>query len=346
MIGIIVSGGLSFLFVLVSTFLGVNYFKSRNIGQNIQEEVVHHEHKKGTPTMGGIFLILGTSFGFFASHINFWTIGRGFEVVLRRINEDVLALLIIAIAMALVGLVDDYLKVKGNRNLGLTVKQKFGLQFLAGILAAVYIYNLGYSTQLYIFSGFGIDIGFFKWILIVFVFVGITNAVNLTDGLDGLAIMPSVMIAAALGVLGYASGNIIISDYLNIPYLPLSGEMLVFCGAIVGSGIGFLWFNTYPAQVFMGDVGSLSLGAALGAIAVMIRQEIVFAIMAGVFVAETLSVMIQVTSYKLTGKRVFKMAPLHHHFELSGWAEPKIIVRFWIITLILILIGFATLRLR
>jgi|TARA_A100001388_G_scaffold203705_1_gene154696 phospho-N-acetylmuramoyl-pentapeptide-transferase len=170
--------------------------------------------------------------------------------------------------------------------------------------------------------------------------------VNLTDGLDGLAIMPSVMIAAALGVLGYASGNIIISDYLNIPYLPLSGEMLVFCGAIVGSGIGFLWFNTYPAQVFMGDVGSLSLGAALGAIAVMIRQEIVFAIMAGVFVAETLSVMIQVTSYKLTGKRVFKMAPLHHHFELSGWAEPKIIVRFWIITLILILIGFATLRLR
>ena len=203
MIGIIVSGGLSFLFVLVSTFLGVNYFKSRNIGQNIQEEVVHHEHKKGTPTMGGIFLILGTSFGFFASHINFWTIGRGFEVVLRRINEDVLALLIIAIAMALVGLVDDYLKVKGNRNLGLTVKQKFGLQFLAGILAAVYIYNLGYSTQLYIFSGFGIDIGFFKWILIVFVFVGITNAVNLTDGLDGLVAGSSSISFAGILVISF-----------------------------------------------------------------------------------------------------------------------------------------------
>ena len=346
MIGIIVSGGLSFLFVLVSTFLGVNYFKSRNIGQNIQEEVVHHEHKKGTPTMGGIFLILGTSFGFFASHINFWTIGRGFEVVLRSINQDVLALLIIAIAMALVGLVDDYLKVKGNRNLGLTVKQKFVLQFLAGLLAAVYIYNLGYSTQLYIFSGFGIDIGFFKWILIVFVFVGITNAVNLTDGLDGLATVPVILVAGCFGFISYVSGNVIFADYLLIPYIEGVGEVAVFCGAIIGASIGFLWFNAPPAKIFMGDTGSLALGGSLGAIGITTKHEIVLAITGGLFVLEAISVIVQVVSFKLTGKRIFMMAPIHHHFEKKGWAESTIVIRFWIISLILAMIGLATLKLR
>ena len=180
----------------------------------------------------------------------------------------------------------------------------------------------------------------------IFVIIGTSNAVNLTDGLDGLAILPSVMVAGGLGIIAYISGNIIFADYLNIAYLPGSEELLIICGAIIGAGIGFLWFNTYPAQVFMGDVGSLSLGAALGGMAIILRQEIILAIMGGVFVMEALSVIIQVTSYKLTGKRVFKMSPIHHHFELSGWAEPKIIVRFWIITLILVLIALATFRLR
>ena len=180
----------------------------------------------------------------------------------------------------------------------------------------------------------------------VFVIIGTSNAVNLTDGLDGLAIMPSVMVAGGLGIIAYISGNIIFADYLNIVYLSGTEELLIICGTIIGAGIGFLWFNTYPAQIFMGDVGSLSLGAALGGMAVILRQEVILAIMGGVFVIEALSVIIQVTSFKLTGKRVFKMSPIHHHFELSGWAEPKIIVRFWIITLILVLIALATFRLR
>ena len=179
-----------------------------------------------------------------------------------------------------------------------------------------------------------------------FVVVGSSNAVNLTDGLDGLAIMPTILIAGALGLIAYGMGNVLIADYLYLPHLEISGELVVFCGALVGSGIGFLWYNTYPAQIFMGDVGSLTLGAALGIIAVILRHELVFAIMAGVFVMETLSVAIQVISFKLRGKRVFLMAPIHHHFELKGWEEPKIIVRFWIITIILILVALATLKIR
>ena len=196
------------------------------------------------------------------------------------------------------------------------------------------------------FKEFSLQLGIWFIFLSIFVIVGTSNAVNLTDGLDGLAIMPSVMVAGGLGIVAYMSGNIILSDYLNIPYLPNSGEILIVCGAVIGAGIGFLWFNTYPAQIFMGDVGSLSLGAAIGTIAVMVRQEVILAIMGGVFVMETLSVIIQVLSFKLRGKRVFKMSPIHHHFELSGWAEPKIIVRFWIITLILVLFALATFRLR
>jgi phospho-N-acetylmuramoyl-pentapeptide-transferase len=180
----------------------------------------------------------------------------------------------------------------------------------------------------------------------IFVIIGSSNAVNLTDGLDGLAILPSVLIAGGLGLIAYASGNSIIADYLFIPFNPLSGELIVFCGALIGAGIGFLWYNTYPAQIFMGDLGSLTLGGILGTLAVLIRHEIVFAIMAGVFVMETLSVIIQVCSYKLRGKRVFLMAPIHHHFELKGWAEPKVIVRFWIITFVLVLFALATLKLR
>ena len=184
-------------------------------------------------------------------------------------------------------------------------------------------------------------------IVVTYLFiVGFSNAVNLTDGLDGLAIMPTVLVGGALGVFAYLTGNVNFAGYLGIPYVSGTGEILVFCAALAGAGLGFLWFNTYPAQVFMGDIGALSLGAALGAVAVVVRQEIVLAIMGGVFVVETLSVIIQVTSFKLTGKRVFRMAPLHHHFELKGWAEPKVIVRFWIITVILVLVGFASLKLR
>ena len=178
------------------------------------------------------------------------------------------------------------------------------------------------------------------------VVIGTSNAVNLTDGLDGLAILPCVMVAAGLGVIGYLAGNAIYSDFLNIPFIPGAGEMIVFCGALVGSGIGFLWFNTYPAQVFMGDVGSLSLGAALGIVTVIIRHEYVLIVMGGLFVIEALSVIVQVVSFKLTGKRVFNMAPLHHHYELKGWPEPRVIVRFWIITFMLVLLGLALLRLR
>ena len=186
----------------------------------------------------------------------------------------------------------------------------------------------------------------FQVVVTYFFIVGFSNAVNLTDGLDGLAIMPTVLVGGALGVFAYVTGRIDFSEYLGIPYVAGAGEMMVFCAALAGAGLGFLWFNTYPAQVFMGDIGALALGAALGVTAVIVRQEIVLAIMGGIFVMETLSVIIQVASYKLTGRRVFRMAPIHHHFELKGWAEPKVIVRFWIITVILVLIGFASLKIR
>ena len=196
------------------------------------------------------------------------------------------------------------------------------------------------------FKDIVLELGWGYIILSYLVIVGTSNAVNLTDGLDGLAIMPTVMIAAGMGIFAYLSGHINFAEYLGIPYLPESGELIVFCGALVGSGLGFLWFNTYPAMVFMGDVGSLALGAGLGVLAVLIRQELVLFIMGGIFVIETLSVIIQVASFKLRGKRVFRMAPIHHHYELKGWPEPRIIVRFWIITFILVLVGLASLKLR
>lgn len=196
------------------------------------------------------------------------------------------------------------------------------------------------------FKEISINLGFFYLVLGYFVIVGSSNAVNLTDGLDGLAILPTVLVGSALGLIAYLVGHSEFSSYLHIPHLPGAGELVVFCGALGGAGLGFLWFNTYPAQIFMGDVGALSLGAALGTIALITRHEIVFFIMAGVFVVETLSVIIQVASFKLTGKRVFRMAPLHHHYELKGWPEPRVIVRFWIITVILVLVGLATLKLR
>ena len=255
------------------------------------------------------------------------------------------------LGFSIIGFFDDYLKIKFKNSKGLSSIQKILFQSLIAFLAVTYLY---YSAEIPPETSFIVP--FFKDAILpmspflfifigMFVLVGSSNAVNLTDGLDGLAILPSVLIGGALGLIAYAMGNQLLSDYLYLPHLPLSGELIVFCGALIGSGIGFLWYNTYPAQIFMGDIGSLAL-AILGILAIILRHELVFAIMAGVFVVETLSVAIQVISYKTRGKRVFLMAPIHHHFELKGWPEPKIIVRFWIITLVLILIALATLKLR
>ena len=256
------------------------------------------------------------------------------------------------ISFGFVGFLDDFIKIKSKSSDGLSSKQKIILQTLFASIATTFLY---FSAETSPETAFIVP--FYKDLLISmspflfiflgsFVVVGSSNAVNLTDGLDGLAILPTILIAGALGLIAYGMGNILIADYLYLPHLEISGELVVFCGALIGSGIGFLWYNTYPAQIFMGDVGSLTLGAILGTIAVILRHELVFAIMAGVFVMETLSVAIQVISFKLRGKRVFLMAPIHHHFELKGWEEPKIIVRFWIITIILILVALATLKIR
>jgi len=263
--------------------------------------------------------------------------------------------LFVTLSFGVIGYVDDYKKLVLQDPAGISARQKLFWQSLAAIIAAVALYyfaeangTLDTATALLIpyFKDLAIPLGMGQ-IFVTYVFiVGFSNAVNLTDGLDGLAIMPTVLVGGALGLFAYVTGNVNFSDYLGIPYVAGTGEILVFCAALAGAGLGFLWFNTYPAQVFMGDIGALSLGAALGVVAVVVRQEIVLAIMGGVFVVETLSVIIQVASFKLTGKRVFRMAPLHHHFELKGWAEPKVIVRFWIITVILVLIGLASLKIR
>ena len=316
----------------------INYLKKQNYGQVIRSVGPEtHLEKGGTPTMGGI-LILGA--------IIFSCLCWG-----DLESKFLWILLFIISSFGAIGFLDDYLKLKNQSSDGLSGKSKLFWQFSFALLAVLILYFSAETSQetsliLPFFKEFSFQLGIWFIFLSLFVIVGTSNAVNLTDGLDGLAIMPSVMVAGGLGIVAYMSGNIILSDYLNIPYLPNSGEILIVCGALIGAGIGFLWFNTYPAQIFMGDVGSLSLGAAIGTIAVMIRQEVILAIMGGVFVMETLSVIIQVLSFKLRGKRVFKMSPIHHHFELSGWAEPKIIVRFWIITLILVLFALATFRLR
>jgi phospho-N-acetylmuramoyl-pentapeptide-transferase len=266
-------------------------------------------------------------------------------------NHFVWIVLFVTLSFGVIGYVDDYKKLVLQNPAGISVKQKLFWQSAAAITAAIALYVTAtdeVSTSLLIpyFKDLSIPLGMFQVVVTYFFIVGFSNAVNLTDGLDGLAIMPTVLIGGALGVFAYLTGNVNFSGYLGIPYVAGTGEVLVFCAALAGAGLGFLWFNTYPAQVFMGDIGALALGAALGVVAVVVRQEIVLAIMGGVFVVETLSVIIQVASYKLTGRRVFRMAPLHHHFELKGWAEPKVIVRFWIITVILVLNGFASLKIR
>ena len=308
------------------------------VGQPVRSDgPVTHLPKAGTPTMGGALILIAIAF----STVLWADLENHFDWIV----------LFVTLAFGVIGYVDDYKKLILNDPAGISVGQKLFWQSAAALIAAIALYVTAtdeVSTSLLIpyFKDLSIPVGMFQVVVTYFFIVGFSNAVNLTDGLDGLAIMPAVLVGGALGVFAYVTGNVNFSGYLGIPYVAGTGEILVFCSALAGAGLGFLWFNTYPAQVFMGDIGALSLGAALGVVAVVVRQEIVLAIMGGVFVVETLSVMIQVASYKLTGRRVFRMAPLHHHFELKGWAEPKVIVRFWIITVILVLIGLASLKIR
>ena len=310
----------------------------RQIGQPIREYGPEgHLSKKGTPTMGGALILVGI-----ATSCLLWG---------DLSSRYVWVLLLVTLGLGAVGWVDDWRKVVNKDPEGLPARWKYLWQSVIGLGAGVFLYvtaGVDAETQLFIpfFKDAVFELGWLYIPLVYFVIVGTSNAVNLTDGLDGLAILPTVLVGAALGVFAYLSGNIVFSEYLLIPHLPGTGELVIFVGALVGAGLGFLWFNTYPAMVFMGDVGALALGGALGALAVMTRQELVLAIMGGVFVVETLSVIIQVASFKLTGKRVFRMAPIHHHFELKGWPEPRVIVRFWIITVVLVLVGLASLKLR
>jgi len=316
----------------------ISHLTNKKIAQSIRDDGPEaHMNKIGTPTMGGLLILLS---------IIFSTLCWG-----DISNRYILVVLSVTFLFGIIGLIDDYRKVIHNNPKGLSAKYKYAAQSIVALGAGIYLYQsatLPVETQLLIpfFKAYIFDMSWLYIVLVYFVIVGSSNAVNLTDGLDGLAILPTVMVAGALAIFAYLTGHIRFSDYLGIPYIPGVGEVAVFCGAMVGSGLGFLWFNTYPAQVFMGDIGSLSLGAALGIVAVVTRQELVLFIMGGVFVVETLSVVLQVSSYKLTGKRIFKMAPLHHHYELKGWPEPRVIVRFWIITVILILIGLASLKIR
>lgn len=325
----------------ISLLLGPWFIRKLNqkqIGQSVRNDGPQsHLSKSGTPTMGGALILFAIVFS-----VLLWA---------DLSNRFVWAVLFITIIYGLIGWVDDYRKVIAKNSRGLPAKWKYLWQSLAGFAVAVFLYVYAESpveTQLYVpfFKNIVIDLDWFYLIVVYLVVVGSSNAVNLTDGLDGLAIMPTVMIGAALGIIAYLVGHANFAGYLHIPYVAGTGELVVFCGALAGAGLGFLWFNTYPAQVFMGDVGALALGGALGVIAVVVRHEIVFFIMSGIFVMETVSVILQVASFKLTGRRIFRMAPLHHHFELKGWPEPRVIVRFWIITVMLVLLGLATLKLR
>lgn len=308
------------------------------VGQVVRDDGPQsHLSKAGTPTMGGALVLIAIAFS---------TLLWG-----DLSNRYILLVLIVTLGFGAIGWRDDYLKLFLKNSKGLSARRKYFFQSLIGLSAAVYLYataNLPIETQLVFpfFKNVLWQLGPFFIVLAYLMIVGFSNAVNLTDGLDGLAILPSVMVAGALGFFAYLTGNIHFANYLAIPYVPGTGEIAIFCGALVGAGLGFLWFNTYPAQVFMGDVGALSIGAALGLISVIVRQELVLCLMGGVFVLETVSVILQVGSFKLTGKRIFKMAPIHHHFELKGWPEPRVIVRFWIITFVLVLCGLATLKLR
>ncbi len=316
----------------------IRRLEALKVGQQVRADgPVSHYSKAGTPTMGGALMLVGIAVA---------TLLWG-----DLTNRHVWLVLMTTLTFGLIGGVDDWLKLTRGNSEGLRAKVKFFWQTIAGLIAGVILFltaETAIETSLIVplLKDVVIPLGILMVPLTWLVVVGASNAVNLTDGLDGLAIMPTVLVAGALGVFAYASGNVNFATYLGIPYVPGAGELAVFVGALVGAGLAFLWFNTYPAQVFMGDIGALALGAALGMIAMVVRQEIVLFIMGGVFVAETVSVMLQVFWYKRTGRRIFRMAPLHHHFELKGWPEPRVIVRFWIVSVILVLVGLATLKLR
>ncbi len=316
----------------------INRLLHHQIGQTVREDGPEsHLSKAGTPTMGGGLILI----------VIFFTTLMWGELT----NQFVWVALSVTLLFGVVGWYDDYLKLSRKDSRGLIARWKYLWQSVIALGAAVFLYvsaTTPEETTLYVpfFKEVAIPLGTGYMVLCYFTVVGTSNAVNLTDGLDGLAILPTVMVGAALGLIAYLVGNSEFSGYLQIPYIAGVGELSVFCGALVGAGLGFLWFNTYPAQVFMGDIGALALGAALGIVAVMVRHEIVLFLMGGLFVLEAVSVILQVASFKLTGKRIFKMAPIHHHFELMGWPEPRIIVRFWIITLVLVLAGLSTLKLR
>ena len=325
----------------ISLIIGPTMIRRLNyhqIGQVVREDGPEtHFSKAGTPTMGGALILVSI-----AMSTLLWS---------DLTNHYVWITLLVTILFGTVGWVDDYRKVFEQDPAGLSPRWKYFWQSVIGLTAAIVLYYTALSSVeiQYIvpfFKDVAIDLGIFYVVISYFVIVGFSNAVNLTDGLDGLAILPTVMVGGALGIISYLAGHSEFSAYLNIPNVVGSGEIVIFAGALVGAGMGFLWFNTYPAQIFMGDVGALALGAALGVMAIVSRHEIVLFIMGGVFVMETVSVILQVASFKLTGKRIFRMAPLHHHFELKGWPEPRVIVRFWIITVMLVLFGLATLKLR
>ena len=361
------------LATLTSLFLGlilgpimIRYLSAIKFAQSVRDDGPQsHLQKTGTPTKGGSLILTGIT-----STTLLWA---------DLSNRYVWVALLVTLSLGLVGFYDDLKKIREESSAGISPRLKFSLQSLIGFFASLYLvfsiptennsqalilfqswlmdplmdFPEEISLTVPFFKDFYLPLGLFGFVILsYFVIVGTSNAVNLTDGLDGLAILPSVLVASGLGIFAYVAGNILFSKYLFLPYIPGAGELTIFCAAIVGSGLAFLWFNAYPAQVFMGDVGALALGGALGVVAVIVRQEVVLFIMGGVFVIETLSVMLQVTYYKYTkkrfgkGKRILKMAPLHHHFEETGWKETQVVVRFWIITMILVLIGLATLKIR
>lgn len=327
--------------LLIAIIIGpkmIRWLQHMQIGQTVRTDGPEsHLSKSGTPTMGGLLILAAIIIS-----VLLWA---------DLTNTYVLVTLFVVVTFGMIGFVDDYRKVVRKDSKGLIARWKYFWQSVIALTVAFYLYASAQTTE-----ETALLVPFFKEVLpqlgilyiaiVYFALVGTSNAVNLTDGLDGLAIVPTILVAGAFAIFAYVTGNVNFSSYLNIPYIPMTSELVIVCTAIVGAGLGFLWFNTYPAMVFMGDVGSLALGGTLGVLAVLVRQEIVLIIMGGVFVMETLSVIMQVGSYKLRGQRIFRMAPIHHHYELKGWPEPRVIVRFWIISLILVLIGLATLKLR
>ncbi|MGB0214500.1 MAG: phospho-N-acetylmuramoyl-pentapeptide-transferase [Alteromonas oceani] len=327
--------------LLIAIIIGpkmIRWLQRMQIGQTVRTDGPEsHLSKSGTPTMGGLLILAAIVIS-----VLLWA---------DLTNTYVLVTLFVVVTFGIIGFVDDYRKVVRKDSKGLIARWKYFWQSVIALCVAFYLYSSAQTME-----ETALLVPFFKEVLpqlgilyiaiVYFALVGTSNAVNLTDGLDGLAIVPTILVAGAFAIFAYVTGNANFSGYLNIPHIPLTSELVIVCTAIVGAGLGFLWFNTYPAMVFMGDVGSLALGGTLGVLAVLVRQEIVLIIMGGVFVLETVSVIMQVGSYKLRGQRIFRMAPIHHHYELKGWPEPRVIVRFWIISLILVLIGLATLKLR